>query len=100
MKSSVSVVFQTDEICGAAGISVEVLTAIVENGIVEPESDGESWQFDVDALAVVKRAARLKYDLEIDWPGIAFAMDILDELDSLREENRMLKQRLDRFIQS
>lgn len=100
MKSSVSVVFQADEICGAAGISIEVLTAIVENGIVEPEAVGQSWQFDLDALAVVKRAARLKYDLEIDWPGIALAIDILGELDSLREENRMLRQRLDRFIQN
>ena len=100
MKSSVSVVFQTDEVCDATGISVEVLTEIVEYGIVEPDSEGQFWQFDLDALAVIKRATRLKYDLDIDWPGIALAIDILGELDSLRLENKMLRQRLDRFLES
>jgi|SaaInl5LU_22_DNA_1037371.scaffolds.fasta_scaffold04216_2 chaperone modulatory protein CbpM len=99
MSESTTVFFEVEEVCEAVGISTQTLIEIVELGIVEPEVSGESWHFDPEALPVVKRASRLKNDLDIDWPGIALALDILNELDSLRAENQMLKQRLDRFLQ-
>jgi chaperone modulatory protein CbpM len=44
------------------------------------------------------RALRLHQELEIDWSGIALAIELLDELEQLRDENRMLRQRLRRFM--
>lgn len=98
MNDSVEVTIEFNEVCDAAGITTETLVEIVEQGIVEPESPQQPWCFPVDAVPLIRRATRLKYDLDIDWPGIALAIDILSELDDLRAENSRLKQRLDRFL--
>ncbi len=99
MKNSVEVSIELNEVCDAVGISTETLVQIVEHGIVQPESPQQPWCFSVEALPLIKRASRLKYDLDIDWPGIALAIDILCELDDLRAENSRLKQRLERFLE-
>jgi chaperone modulatory protein CbpM len=49
-------------------------------------------------LALAKRAAKLRHDLELEWEGVALALDLLEEVQQLRAENRMLKQRLARLV--
>jgi chaperone modulatory protein CbpM len=49
-------------------------------------------------LALAKRAAKLRRDLELEWEGVALALDLLDEVKQLRAENRMLRQRLGRLV--
>jgi len=34
----------------------------------------------------------------MEWDGVALALELLDELENVRAENRMLKQRLGRFL--
>lgn len=100
MITSLSVQWRMDEFCELAGLPAECLIEIVEQGILDPSGQApEEWLFDAAALVVAKRAARLQRDLEIDWPGIALALSLLDELEQLRAENAMLKQRLGRFLQ-
>ncbi|WP_302622355.1 chaperone modulator CbpM, partial [Klebsiella pneumoniae] len=43
-------------------------------------------------------AVRLRNELELDWPGIAVALTLLDENARLTRENRLLQQRLARFL--
>jgi chaperone modulatory protein CbpM len=50
-------------------------------------------------LVVVKRALRLRRDLDLEWAGIALALELMAELEQLRHENSQLKQRLSRFEQ-
>lgn len=86
------------EFCQCAALPQEWLVAIVEEGILEPNgATPEQWLFDVPALAVARRALRLKQDLELEWAAIALALQLLDELEQLREENRQLRSRLSRF---
>ncbi|MXR32319.1 chaperone modulatory protein CbpM, partial [Pseudomonas sp. PICF6] len=33
------------------------------------------------------------------WEGVALALDLLEEVQQLRSENRMLKQRLGRLVE-
>jgi chaperone modulatory protein CbpM len=47
---------------------------------------------------LAKRAAKLRRDLELEWEGVALALDLLDEVKQLRAENRMLRQRLGRLV--
>jgi chaperone modulatory protein CbpM len=49
-------------------------------------------------LVLAKRAAKLRRDLELEWEGVALALDLLEEVQQLRAENRMLKQRLARLV--
>ncbi len=37
-------------------------------------------------------------DFDIDWSGIPLYLDMINELEKLRSENRTLRQRLGRFL--
>jgi chaperone modulatory protein CbpM len=87
-----------DELCLAAELPEEIVVEIVEQGIVEPDGDTpEQWVFSTHMVLLTKKAVRLHQDLNIDWPGIALAISLLEEIEQLRDENKHLKQRLNRF---
>ncbi|MNM95603.1 Chaperone modulatory protein CbpM [compost metagenome] len=48
---------------------------------------------------LAKRAAKLHHDLQLEWEGVALALELLEEVQQLRSENSMLRQRLGRFVQ-
>jgi chaperone modulatory protein CbpM len=88
------------EFCQYAELPQTVLLEIVDHGIIEPRgSSPEQWLFDANALAIVKRAFRLQAELQIEWAGVALALQLLDELEQLRAENSHLRRRLARFEQ-
>ena len=66
---------------------------------VEPREIQETtWVFDDHAAIVVQRAVRLRHELALDWPGIAVALTLMDDIAHLKQENRLLRQRLSRFV--
>lgn len=100
MSDTLVVEMRVEEICAAAGIPTPVLIEIVDLGIIEPEGTSpQEWLFDTRAVALIKRACRLQRDLDIEWAGVALAMQLLDELDRLRAENQLLRRQLNRFTQ-
>lgn len=98
MSSSLIVQMSIHEFCQCAELPQESLLEIVEHGIVEPSGPSpEQWLFDVAALATVRRALRLQRELQVEWAGVALALQLLDELEQLRAENARLRRRLSRF---
>ena len=89
--ANVTVTFTITEFCLYTGVSEEELHEIVGLGVIEPHEDET---FDDHALTVMRRAVRLRQELELDWPGIAVALTLLEENAQLRQENRLLRQRL------
>ena len=72
---------------------------IVEEGILDPKGESPNeWSFDIYMLSIAKRAFRLHRDFGIEWTGIPLYLDMIEELEKLRSENKMLKQRLGRFL--
>ncbi|QIX96580.1 chaperone modulator CbpM [Cedecea sp. FDAARGOS_727] len=97
--STVIVTFTVTEFCLHTGIAEDEINEIVGLGVIEPyDFEARPWQFDDHALNVAQRALRLRRELELDWPGIAVALSLLEENERLRQENRLLKQRIGRFI--
>ncbi|EJT84701.1 hypothetical protein PPS11_18714 [Pseudomonas putida S11] len=45
---------------------------------------------------MARRAAKLHQELELEWEGVALALELLQEVQQLRSENSMLRQRLGR----
>ncbi len=87
------------EFCEATDLSDAYVIEIVEHGILEPQgAQPGDWRFNDYELAVAKRAAKLRRDLELEWEGVALALDLLEEVQQLRAENRMLRQRLGRLV--
>ncbi|WP_347906126.1 chaperone modulator CbpM [Pseudomonas purpurea] len=99
MSSPLIVQLDMAEFCEATDLSDVYVIEIVEHGILEPQgSTPKDWRFNDVELALAKRAAKLRRDLELEWEGVALALDLLEEVQQLRAENRMLKQRLGRLV--
>ena len=87
------------EVCRRVSLPEHAVIEIVEVGIVTPVADSaRAWRFDDQTLIVLSRAARLHEDLALDWHGVALALELLEEIDTLRRENEQLRQRLNRFL--
>ena len=96
--ANVTVTFTITEFCLHTGISEVELNEIVGLGVVEPREIQETtWVFDDHAAIVVQRAVRLRHELALDWPGIAVALTLMDDIAHLKQENRLLRQRLSRM---
>jgi chaperone modulatory protein CbpM len=99
MSDPVIVLLDLAEFCEATELSDVHVIEIVEHGILEPQgTEPKDWRFTDYELALAKRAAKLRRDLELEWEGVALALDLLEEVRQLRAENRMLKQRLGRLV--
>ena len=76
----------TAELCRACELSAEQVFELVEYGVVEPlDSRPEHWRFLGICVRRVHRAKRLQRDLGVNLAGAALALDLLDELEHLRE---------------
>ena len=88
-----------NEICLQTGAAEDTVFEIVEQGIVEPVgASPDEWLFSPTMLVLTKKAVRMQRDLEVNWAGVALAIQLLDELEQLREKNRHLQSRLNRFV--
>ena len=81
------------EVCRACSIHAEWVIELVEEGVLEPTGPSpEQWQFSPAALQRALVARRLQRDLDINLAGVALALDLLDEIKTLRAQ-------LERFSQ-
>jgi chaperone modulatory protein CbpM len=87
------------EFCEATALQDVHVIEIVAHGILEPHGTTPTdWRFTDYELVLARRAAKLRRELELEWDGVALALDLLEEVQQLRSENRMLKQRLGRLV--
>jgi chaperone modulatory protein CbpM len=77
------------DLCQACRLSAEQVLELVEEGIVEPVGRGVShWRFAGASVRRVHCAVQLRRDLGVNWAGAALALDLLDELNWLRDRLR------------
>ncbi|MCK9389442.1 MAG: chaperone modulator CbpM [Sulfuritalea sp.] len=73
------------ELCQACSAEQEHVLAWVFEGVLEPVGESpQDWRFSGDSLRRARQALRLSRDLEINPPGVALALDLLDEIAALR----------------
>lgn len=74
-----------NEVCEVCGASEELVIELVREGVVEPSGpDPAQWVFSGFAVTRIRTALRLHRDLEINLPGAALALELLDEIERLR----------------
>ncbi|WP_342649823.1 chaperone modulator CbpM [Pseudomonas sp. REB1044] len=101
MSSTLIVQLDMRTLCQEADLTADCVIEIVEHGIVEPSGrTPDDWVFDDRAPVTVRRAVKLHQELELEWEGVALALELLEEVQQLRSENSMLRQRLGRFVQA
>ncbi|MGB5831237.1 MAG: chaperone modulator CbpM [Thiohalocapsa sp.] len=84
------------ELTRVCGVSVEQVRLLVGEGVLQP-SDGsqpEQWRFTGIEVKRARRALRLQRDLELNLPGTALALELIEELEILRRRVRNLEQRV------
>ena len=73
------------QICRVCTVRSEHILELVEEGILEPTGTTvERYRFQVDSVLRVQMSCRLQKDLGINLAGIALAMDLLEEIEQLR----------------
>jgi chaperone modulatory protein CbpM len=83
-----------DEVCEACHVEAAWITELVEHGVIEPvERGGASWRFSSLAIVRVAKAKRLERDLSLNTPGVALALELLDEIEDLRTRLKALEAR-------
>jgi chaperone modulatory protein CbpM len=78
------------ELCRACQTTEHEIELWVVEGVLQPRGESRaSWRFGGDALARIRLATRLTRDLELNTPGVALALDLLDRIAEL--ESRLAR---------
>lgn len=88
-----TVVFTLAELSRACGKSTEWILALVGEGVVEPVGvDPGHWKFSGHCLRRVCIVQHLESDLGLNLAGAALALDLLEEVEALRNRIAILDQ--------
>lgn len=82
------------ELARSSGLPEELLRELVEYGALEPASQGGEWCFSAECVVRVRRAARLRSDLELETPSLALVLSFLERIQDLEAEVRHLHAQL------
>ena len=86
-----------NEFCCACSSSEEWIIELVEEGALEPvnfQATGYQqtlWLFSANSLQRARTAMRLQLDLSINISGVALALDLLEEIETLEAQLRCQK---------
>jgi chaperone modulatory protein CbpM len=81
------------EVCDKYNIPEELLMEMAEQGLFPTQTiEMRQMTLDQKALRRIESAFRLHRDLGINLPGVALAMDLLDEMDKMRTELDILRK--------
>jgi chaperone modulatory protein CbpM len=84
-----NVEFTLNELCNACSVTREIVVEIVAEGIVEPRGASPvDWRFSGLAVTRIQRVIRLQQEFEVNLPGAALALTLLEEIERLRRARR------------
>jgi len=79
------------QLCQACGTDPRLVQQLVAHGVLQPRGEApQAWVFVGDSLQRTRTALRLMHDLELNLPGAALAVDLLEQIERLQRELRTL----------
>lgn len=88
-----NITYTLREIVEISNIEETVIVEMIEHGIIEPQGQSlPQWVFISSDLIRFKKAIRMHRDLNINWEGISLALNLMDELNELRQMVSLLKK--------
>ena len=80
------------ELCRACGVPADWITELVNEGVLEPRGRRSThWRFSGTSVQRVQVVLRLQRDLDVNLSGAALALDLMEEIHSLRARLRALE---------
>ncbi|ANO52760.1 chaperone modulator CbpM [Woeseia oceani] len=81
------------DLCRVCTVSSERVVQLVEEGLVEPVgNEPAEWRFSGHSVRRVVVAERLSRDLRLNPAGAALVLDLLDEVQQLRQRLSRLEE--------
>ncbi len=81
------------EFCRAIRADQEMISEMIEFNLLEPEGSSiQNWRFDSRCLKRAQIAIRFQRDLEINYQGIALALDLLEQIERLETQLEILRK--------
>ncbi len=74
------------QLCRLCAVHADYVVELVEEGVVQPAGDEiTQWNFPGISIQRIRKARRLQTDLGINLAGVAVILELLDEVDYLRD---------------
>ncbi|PKH69321.1 MerR family transcriptional regulator [Psychrobacter sp. 4Dc] len=86
------IIMSLDELVSACGQERQWVIELIEENIIEYDVP-EHEKFTGYQLTTVRRASRLSRDFEASVPAIGLILELLDEVEQLRQLKRQIEQK-------
>ena len=83
------------ELCRCCGLSAEHALGMVDYGVIEPlkHTDTQAkWLFSANSVLRIQTTTRLQHDLGVNLAGAVLALELLDEVKTLRRQVQVLQR--------
>ena len=81
------------QVCEKYGISEALLQEMVEHGLFDEQTmHSKSIHINEQTLSRIQSACRLQEDLELNLPGVVLVLELLEELERMRDELIILRR--------
>lgn len=89
------------ELCEICEVHVDRINEIIDYGIIASrEATPNQWRFSYGEMEILQKVLRLERDLDINMPGIAMTLDLLEQVEVLRKQVDLLEHQLLQFVQT
>jgi hypothetical protein len=83
-----------DEFCANHNIEISFISSLQQTGLIKIKTIKETGYIDPKQLLHLERIVRLYYELDINLEGIETINYLLQRINSLHDENIMLRNKL------
>jgi chaperone modulatory protein CbpM len=84
-----------EELCDACGISPEFIKELIDYGILDVNDISlENYRFTPVHLRKIRTIVHLHHDLEVNLPGAAIVIDLMEQMEDMRVKIEMLEKHL------
>ncbi len=87
--------YTLSELCEVCQLEQSWVVELIEYEVIQPEI-GVTTVFDQQQVSQVLKARRLQHDLGLNTPGVALAMQLLEQIADLQKELDLFR-RIDRL---
>ena len=87
-----------NDLIDLSGLTEDEVRELVDVGALAPTNPQEvPWTFSADCIVTVRKASRLRDDLELDSHALVLALTLLEQIRALEEEIARLRAHLPTF---
>ena len=87
---NVEATYSLDVIAELSGVSPQMILQYTERGLISPvtDTDPQGFQFDEETLRTLRRIEHLRSTCEMNMDGLKLMLELMDEVEQLREDLR------------